>query len=129
MQNGDDELLACDGEEEYAAKGGEGFVEEFEVVYPLGPGVLNFVAEGRAEEKVGEVEVGEVCRVCDSPKWRGEFDGEVFAEGGEFAGVGAGGFGGVPHVGFDAATAGIATDGSARFAFGLIEFLEASTRF
>ena len=66
VQRGDDELFARDGEEEDAAEDGKGLVEDFEPVCRLGAGILEFVAEGWAEEEVGEVGVGQVLRVGDT---------------------------------------------------------------
>lgn len=65
VQSGDDELLAGDREEEDATEDGEGLIENFKPVYCMGTGILEFVAQGGTKEKVGEIGVSEVLRVCD----------------------------------------------------------------
>ena len=80
VQDGDDEFFACDGHEEDAAEDCEGFVEELEVGAFGGARVFELVAQGWAEEVVGEVCEGEIGRVGYVALWGGQLFGEVFAE-------------------------------------------------
>lgn len=88
-QHRDDEVLARHRQQKDAAEDGERLVEELCRVDGLGARIFDLVAQRRAEEEVGEVEIGQVRRVRDAADRRGQFDGKVFAEGRQFAGIGA----------------------------------------
>jgi len=79
-EDGGDEFFGDDGHEEDAAKDGEGFPEDLAPADAWGAWVFEFVAEGRAENVVGEVVEGEVLGEGDVSHRGGEFCCEVFAE-------------------------------------------------
>ena len=80
IQYGQDELFRSNGEKENAPEHGQCFVKQFQPSQFLCARVFQLVAEGRAEDKIGEIGDGEIVGVRNMPKRRGELQREVFTK-------------------------------------------------
>lgn len=80
LQDGQDELLRDDGEEEDAAEDGHDLGDEVLPVDALGAGILDLIAQGRAEEEVDVVGPCQVLGVGDVAHGAGELARQVLTQ-------------------------------------------------
>jgi hypothetical protein len=79
-EDGDDKLLARHGEEEDAAKDGEGLVEQLGPDDAVGARILELVAERGTKDEIDKIGPGEVVGIRDATERRRQLHCEIVAE-------------------------------------------------